>query len=137
MRQRADICRFPVFLFLSVLLLGTPLSAESTPSPPDIHPAMTPSSVTPAASDGRFRMNRYFQTCKNKANEIEAVLGALYKESVAATAGDKSKQQANFLKKLNDRYPGATFDGALGTVPFLTNFTARFNHSLKVESISK
>jgi hypothetical protein len=138
MRRQAVSGTLRAMLFLASTLLGTPFSAGSTSSPPDVHPTKTPSVVIPSvAGDGHVRMNRYFQTCKNKATEIEGLLGTLHRESVAATSVDKAAVQKRFLAKLQDRYPGATFDGAVGTVPFKENFTARFNATLKVESIKQ
>ena len=40
--------------------------------------------------------------------------------------GDVSKQRALFQTRLVETYPGATFDGTIGTVPFQNNFVATY-----------
>ncbi len=125
-------------LFLASLAFPPPVTANQKASPQIAPPAAATSQVTPSDEGDVFhRTNRYFQTCKSKAEEVEAQLRTLQTESVAASPGDKAKQQAVFLKKLTARYPGATFDGASGSVPIRERVVAQFTDSLKVESIKE
>jgi hypothetical protein len=111
------------------------------PTTPSASPTQSPptGSTAPATrrddSDGFQMTNRYFQTCVNMAAEIESVLQKLHAESVTGAPDDKAKQGTNFLKMLTERYPGATFDGRVGTVPFQENFVAYFNSALNVDNI--
>ena len=125
-------------LLLSTACLAFGAPAPATPSPPlpQSPPAGSPASATSSVSDDGYMLTvKYLQICEKKAAELEAALQKLQAETTAGSSGDKVKQQAAFLKKLTELYPGSTFDGTSGTVPFLKGIVATFNSALKVDSI--
>ena len=127
-----------LILFTACLAFGAPAPANPTASPPQPPPTGSKASATPTFGYDGFQLTaRYFQTFKNMAAEIESVLHTLHAETLAAVPDDKARQQADFLKKLVKQYPGATFDGTLGTIPIQKIFVAQFTSSLKVESIKE
>lgn len=125
--ERSRAMRLKSLSGILVMLLFTASLAVAAPA------TGNPSGV----NDGYRQTVAYFQLCRDKASEIEAVLQALRAESIAASPHNPSQQQTLFQQKLISRFPGATFDGTAGTIPLQHFFTAHINSSLKVESIRK
>ena len=128
MKLRSRVCILALVLYTSSLSL-----AFGAPAPPTSPP---PRAASPGvANDGYSLTALYFQAMKNKAVEIEGVLKTAQEQSAGAAPGDTAKQRALFLQKLEKQYPGVTFDGSNGSVPFQKNFVALFNSALKIECI--
>jgi hypothetical protein len=134
------------YLVSFVLMLSNPaLTLASTPPVPAPRAAVKPQapptdatvSVAPADRDGYARTVTAFQYYAQKAAEIQALLKKLHNESVTGAPSDVSKQRALFLTRLVETYPGSTFDGTTGTVPFQNNFVATYNATLTVDTIKE
>ena len=132
-------CRGAIVLMLvtASLAFGTP--ALANPSSQGQFPtggtgAFT---TTSGSGDGFQQTVTAFQGMEKKGGEIGAVLQKLHAEAVAGNPGDTAKQQAQFLKKLAELYPGSTYDGTTGTVKFEKDFVATFNNTLNVDSIKE
>ena len=123
---------FIVLLTTAALSLAAPPPTDSSaPAPP-----AAGATVTPVATfDGFTRTTTYFQTCKNKAAEIEAMLQKLHAKTETGAANGNKGQPTTFLEKLKEQFPGATFDGEVGTIPIQKDFTANFDRVFKVSSI--
>ena len=122
-----------------VLLLATACFAfaatppqQSAAPPPQQQAAITPvSTFSVDSNDGFQKTVTYFQTCKKWGADIEVALQRLY----AASGQDKATNGTIFLKKLNELYPGSTFNGKEGTVSIRKDLAAHFTDSLKVDRL--
>jgi hypothetical protein len=121
-------------LAIASLTFGAPAQANPPSPAPSGGAAMTSGS-----EDGFQRTVRAFQVFEKKGNDISVALQKLHAEAVAVNPGDVAKQQALFLKKLTELYPGSTYDGATGTgtITSQKDFIATFSNSLNVDSIKE
>ena len=122
-----------VFLSVSVAAVAKPSASPDRSSPFDSEDASPISSSV----DGFQRTVTAFQMFEKKGHEIVAVLQKLRAEAAAGNPGDTAKQQARFIGKLTELYPGSTYDGAKGAVPLPKNFVVTFNDTLTVDSIKE
>ena len=133
-------CRGSIALLLvtvCLVFMGSALvkpNASQAQSPPE---GSGWAASTSGAADGFQRTVTAFQMFEKRGSEIATVLQKLHAETVAVNPGDTAKQQALFLKKLTERYPGSTYDGATGTVTYQKDFLATFNSALNVDSIKE
>ena len=129
-------CRSSLLLLALFCVTFGVLPAVVASSP--LTPAFTSSTDVTARSDvndGFQRTVKAFQGFEKVGSEITAFLQKLHEGASAAYPSDPVKQQEQFLRKLNERYSGSTYDGRTGTVAFQKNFVATFDSSLKVDSI--
>ena len=126
-----------LLLATSCLAFGAPAPAK--PSSPAQSPPTDPGALTATAgsADGFRQTVMAFQSVQKKGRELSVTLQELHAEVVARTHGDTAKQQAHFLKKLLERYPGSTYDGANGTVMFQKGGVATFNNTFTVDSLKE
>lgn len=129
-------------LLISLLLLSTICPAFGAPLPtttasaPQTPPPGAPVPVTPAdAIKGYTKTVTTFQYHERKAVELESFLKKLRTESVTGNLGDSKKQRTTFLARLNEKYPGSTFDSVTGEIVVEKNVAAPFNATLDIDSI--
>ncbi len=119
------------------LAFGTPTplhaSSQKESSAEEAMVTPTPHSET---NDGFQLTITAFQLFEKKGNELTVVLRKLQAEA-AGSPDDPAKQKADFLAKLTHLYPGSTFDGTTGTIPFQKEYVAHFNSALKVTGIKE
>jgi hypothetical protein len=134
-------CCGSIVLLLATACLAFGAPAQANPSSKaKSSPVPSESSTMATGSDDGFqRTVKAFQLFEKKGKDITAALRKLLDEVVAGNPGDTAKQQAQFLKKLTELYPGSTYDGATGTgtVAFQKDFVATFTNTLNVDSLKE
>ena len=127
-----------LLLLTACMASGVPALAKPSASPVQSSPLDSgDSSPVPGSVDGFQRTVTAFQLFEKKGHEITAVLQKLRAEVVAGNPGNTAKQQAQFIRRLTELYPGSTYDGAKGTVAWQKDFVATFNDTLAVDSIKE
>ncbi len=116
------------------LNFGIPASAAST-TPPQLQSGdFSAPETPPPADDGFLKTVRFFQGFIKQGAELEAVLQRV---RVATATDDQGSRGANFLRKLSDLYPGATFNGREGTIPLRKDLVGHFTEAMKVDRITE
>jgi hypothetical protein len=129
-----------VVLLLATTCLSFAATVSMNQAAPvaSVQPVEPPVPDTPVAGEDGYRnMVAYFQTCKKWGIETEVILQRLHTEAYQNGSPTKTNQDANFLKKLTERYPGATFNGKEGRVTIRKDIVAHFSDALKVDRISE
>jgi hypothetical protein len=138
MQRRSYLGMLILLLLIADLAFGASAPPYRVKSTQNTLATVTRSHPAPAVNlDGYQKTVAFFQICKNKAAEIEKVLKELHAKSEAAYPDDKAKFQDDFLKRLTDQYPGSSYDGRIGTVPFNEFFVVTFTSSLRVDSVKE
>ena len=127
-------CRCTLFFVLSTSIpaFAAPLQENS---PLELLSTGTYSSSSlRGASDGYQRSYAAFKLYEKKGGELRALLSKIQAEVEVGRPGDSVQQQAQFRRRLDELYPGSTYDGGTGTLLLQKNFSAKFNRDLTVES---
>ena len=124
-----------------ITLSSACLALGATTVSAGVSPPLSASSfmeATPAAGDDGFmQTTRSFQSYKQRAVAVETVLQQLSADTATIATDIKSKQPTPFQQKLSEKYPGAAFDGGIGTIPLQTGLVANFNGAMKVYRIKE
>jgi hypothetical protein len=132
-------CRLAMVILLvsASLAMGAPVILNATP-------AQSPSAGSDAlggtpggSSDGYQKTVLAFQQRVDKAHELIELLQKINRESKVREPDNVLRQQTYFLMKLNEVCPGSTYDGSKGKAVFQKNFTASFNNTMNVDSITE
>jgi hypothetical protein len=128
-----------LLLVTACLAFGAPVQAAPSSQAKSSSVPSGDSTTVPGTEDGFQRTVKAFQSFEKKGDDLTAVLQKLHAEVVAGNPGVAAKQQAQFLKKLTELYPGSTYDGATGTGTVMTqkDFVATFNSTLNVDSFKE
>ena len=130
-------CRLIALILMVIALPNFAASVELSSSASQPASPEATSKRSEATGDGFQQTLQAFEQRVNKGREIVEALQKINSEAKARVPSDLSKQQAYFLMKLGDLYPGSTYDGNKGKVAFQKNFMATFNSSMNVDSISE
>ena len=124
-----------MLLATASLAFGAPLLLNSSPA--QTSSVKSDSGPSDGSTDGFQLTVQAFRQRVKKGHEIVEFLQKINAEAKAGAPGNPSKQQAYLLMKLNESYPGSTYDGNKGSVLFQKNFTASFNNTMNVEAITE
>ena len=97
-----------------------------------VHSAETEGNVK--AVDGYQQSVQNFLLHLHNAREITTFLQKINDEAKNRAPGNLPQQQAYLTAKLNEIYPGSTFDGKRGKIVLKHNREATFDSTLKVDS---
>ena len=118
------------------LCFGAPLLMNSVPSQGQAQPAETSAPAASAgASDGYQLTVQAFQKRITKGRELMDVLHKINAEAQNRVPGSRPKQQAYLAMKLNELYPGSTYDGVRGKIVFQKDYVATFTSTLNVDTL--